>query len=38
LKDALAEAHVKPNVRAETLSLEQSAAVFRALRKAEAGS
>jgi 16S rRNA (adenine1518-N6/adenine1519-N6)-dimethyltransferase len=38
LKSALAEAHVKPNVRAETLSLEQSAAVFRALRKAEAGS
>jgi len=38
LKNALAEAHVKPNVRAETLSLEQSAAVFRALRKAEAGS
>ena len=35
LKDALAEAHVKPNVRAETLSLQQSAAVFRALRKAE---
>jgi len=38
LKSALAEAHVKPNVRAETLSLQQSAAVFRALRKAEAGS
>ena len=38
LKSALAEAHVKPNVRAETLTLEQSAAVFRALRKAEAGS
>lgn len=38
LKRALAEAQVKPNVRAETLSLEQSAAVFRALRKAEAGS
>ena len=38
LKRALAEAHVKPNERAETLSLEQSAAVFRALRKAEAGS
>src|ERR1041385_562036 len=36
LKSALAEAHVKPNVRAETLSLEQIAAVFRALRKAEA--
>jgi 16S rRNA (adenine1518-N6/adenine1519-N6)-dimethyltransferase len=38
LKSALAEAHVKPNVRAETLSLEQSAAVFRALHKAEARS
>lgn len=38
LKRALAEAKVKPNVRAETLSLAQSAAVFRALRKAEAGS
>lgn len=38
LKRALAEAQVKPNVRAETLSLAQSAAVFRALRKAEAGS
>lgn len=38
LKRALAEAQIKPNVRAETLSLEQSAAVFRALRKAEAGS
>ena len=38
LKSALAEAQVKPNVRAETLSLEQSAALFRALHKAEAGS
>ena len=38
LKSALAEAHVKPNVRAETLSLQQSAALFRALHKAEAGS
>jgi hypothetical protein len=26
---------VKPTVRAETLSLDQSAAIFRALRKAE---
>jgi 16S rRNA (adenine1518-N6/adenine1519-N6)-dimethyltransferase len=34
LKRALAEAHVKPTARAETLSLEESAAVFRALRKA----
>jgi 16S rRNA (adenine1518-N6/adenine1519-N6)-dimethyltransferase len=32
LKRALAEAHVKPAARAETLSLEQSAAVYRALR------
>ena len=32
LKSALAEADVKANARAETLSLEQSAAVFRALR------
>jgi 16S rRNA (adenine1518-N6/adenine1519-N6)-dimethyltransferase len=32
LKRALAEAKVKPAARAETLSLEQSAAVFRALR------
>jgi len=35
LKRALAEAHVKPTARAETLSLEQSAAVFRALREAD---
>ena len=34
LKQALADAHVKPTARAETLSLEESAAVFRALRKA----
>lgn len=33
LKSALAEAKVKPTARAETLSLEQSAAVYRALRK-----
>src|SRR5579863_8043987 len=32
LKRALADANVKPTVRAETLSLEQSAAIFRALR------
>lgn len=38
LKRALAEAKVKPTARAETLSLEQSAAVFRALRKAETAS
>jgi 16S rRNA (adenine1518-N6/adenine1519-N6)-dimethyltransferase len=31
LKRALAEARVKPTVRAETLSLEQSAAVYRSL-------
>jgi len=35
LKRALAEAKVKPTARAETLSLEESAAVFRALRKAQ---
>jgi len=35
LKRALAEAHVKPTARAETLSLEQSAAVYRALRAAQ---
>lgn len=33
LKQALAEARVKPTARAETLSLEQSAAVYRALRE-----
>jgi 16S rRNA (adenine1518-N6/adenine1519-N6)-dimethyltransferase len=38
LKRALADAKVKPTARAETLSLEQSAAVFRALRKEQAGS
>lgn len=32
LKRALADAKVKPTVRAETLSLEESAAVYRALR------
>jgi 16S rRNA (adenine1518-N6/adenine1519-N6)-dimethyltransferase len=32
LKRALAGAHVKPAARAETLSLEQSAAIYRALR------
>jgi 16S rRNA (adenine1518-N6/adenine1519-N6)-dimethyltransferase len=34
LRRALAEAGVKPAARAETLSLEKSAAVFRALRRA----
>jgi 16S rRNA (adenine1518-N6/adenine1519-N6)-dimethyltransferase len=38
LKQALAEAKVKPTARAETLSLEESAAVFRALRKAQSES
>jgi 16S rRNA (adenine1518-N6/adenine1519-N6)-dimethyltransferase len=38
LKRALAEAKVKPTVRAETLRLEESAAIFRALRKAQAES
>ncbi|HYM79074.1 MAG TPA: 16S rRNA (adenine(1518)-N(6)/adenine(1519)-N(6))-dimethyltransferase RsmA [Candidatus Dormibacteraeota bacterium] len=33
LKRALAEAHVKPASRAETLSLKESAAVYRALHK-----
>jgi 16S rRNA (adenine1518-N6/adenine1519-N6)-dimethyltransferase len=32
LKQALAEANVKPTVRAETLSLKESAAVYKALR------
>jgi len=32
LKSALAEARVKPTARAETLSMEKSAAVYRALR------
>ncbi len=35
LKRALAEAKVRPTARAETLSLEESAAVFRALRNAQ---
>jgi len=35
LKRALVEAHVKPTARAETLSLEESAAVYRALRNGE---
>lgn len=34
LKRALADARVKPTSRAETLSLEESAAVYRALREA----
>jgi 16S rRNA (adenine1518-N6/adenine1519-N6)-dimethyltransferase len=38
LKQALAAAHVKPTVRAETLSLEQSAAIYRELRSAESDS
>lgn len=38
LKRALAEAHVKPTARAETLSLEESAAVYRALRNDKAES
>ncbi|HEV3512272.1 MAG TPA: 16S rRNA (adenine(1518)-N(6)/adenine(1519)-N(6))-dimethyltransferase RsmA [Candidatus Sulfotelmatobacter sp.] len=38
LKDALAEVGVKPSVRAETLSLEQSAAIYRALHRGQAGS
>ncbi len=38
LKHALAEAQVKPTARAETLSLEQSAAIFRALRDGQNGS
>jgi 16S rRNA (adenine1518-N6/adenine1519-N6)-dimethyltransferase len=33
LKQALADAKVKPTARAETLSLEESAAIFRALHK-----
>lgn len=35
LKRALAAANVKPTARAETLSLEKSAAIFRALQKPE---
>ena len=38
LKRALAEAHVKPTVRAETLSLAESAALYRALRNPHEGS
>ena len=38
LKEALAEAHVKPGARAETLSLEQSAALYRALQREQNGS
>jgi 16S rRNA (adenine1518-N6/adenine1519-N6)-dimethyltransferase len=38
LKQALAHANVKPTARAETLSLEQSAAIYRGLRSAESGS
>jgi 16S rRNA (adenine1518-N6/adenine1519-N6)-dimethyltransferase len=38
LRAALAQAAVKPTARAETLSLEESAAIFRALQKREAGS
>ncbi|MGE5082949.1 MAG: 16S rRNA (adenine(1518)-N(6)/adenine(1519)-N(6))-dimethyltransferase RsmA [Acidobacteriota bacterium] len=36
LKHALAAAKVKPTARAETLSLEQSAAIYRALREQQA--
>src|ERR1700736_2186789 len=38
LRRALAQAKVKPAARAETLSLDQSAALFRALRKSREGS
>lgn len=38
LKRALSEANVKPTARAETLSLEQSAAVYRGLRNTHRGS
>lgn len=38
LKRALAAAKVKPTARAETLSLEQSAAIYRALREQQAES
>src|SRR5262249_16793339 len=38
LKRALAEANVKPTARAETLSLQESAAVYRALRNGKSGS
>jgi len=38
LKQALAEARLKPTARAETLSLEESAAIYRALRSSGQGS
>ena len=38
LKRALSEARIKPTARAETLSLEDSAGVYRALRKLHEGS
>jgi 16S rRNA (adenine1518-N6/adenine1519-N6)-dimethyltransferase len=38
IKAAMAEARVKPSARAEALSLEESAALFRALRQDAAGS
>jgi 16S rRNA (adenine1518-N6/adenine1519-N6)-dimethyltransferase len=38
LRAALAQARVKPAARAETLTLEESAALFRALRNSHAGS
>ena len=38
LRAALAQAQVKPAARAETLSLEESAALFRALRDSHDGS
>src|SRR5580765_7069164 len=38
LKRALVEAKVKPTARAETLSLEESAAIYRALREAHSES
>ena len=38
LKRALTESRVKPTARAETLSLEESASVYRALCKTEAES
>jgi 16S rRNA (adenine1518-N6/adenine1519-N6)-dimethyltransferase len=38
LKQALAKAKVKPTARAETLSLNESAAIYRALRDGQAGS
>jgi 16S rRNA (adenine1518-N6/adenine1519-N6)-dimethyltransferase len=38
LRAALSRARVKPAARAETLSLEESAALFRALRESHEGS